>query len=97
MTDAWTNQSFRHMDLCGAAPELDQRAPDCWTKHLAWERRRNNACCFSNRYESPEGMIRYYPLLVSQRTRREKEKLLFAKSRYYVMSVNGYTPKGPRQ
>lgn len=73
MTEAWTNQSFRHMDLAGPEPEWNPRALDCWTKYTAWSRRRNNACCFSNRYEAADGMIIYFPLLRSQRTRARRE------------------------
>lgn len=74
MSGAWSNQSFRHIDLAGPEPEWNPRAPDCWTKYFAWERRRNNACCFSNRHESPDGGIRYLPLLRSQRTRAIRER-----------------------
>lgn len=94
MSGEWSNQSFRHIDLAGPAPEWNPHALDCWTKHFAWERRRNNACCFSNRHEAPDGMIRYFPLLRSQRTRMEREKTLFTESRYYLRSGWGYRPKG---
>lgn len=69
MDGAWTNQSFRHIDLAGPEPEWDSRALDCWAKYFAWDRRRSNACCFARLRVSPDGHVTYDKILRSERTR----------------------------
>jgi hypothetical protein len=90
---AWENQSFRHMVDDDKEPGLDYRDLQRWDKWFAWERRRNNRCCFTNRHEQPDGHVVYFKALRSQVTRRFRgtpEEL----ARYYIRSGQGRTPKG---
>lgn len=72
MSEGWTNQSFRHIDLAGPEPEWDPRALDCWTRYFAWDRRRTNVCCFSRCRIGAEGLVSYEPVLRSERTRARR-------------------------
>ncbi len=55
----------------GPEPALDNYGDlQRWDKWNAWSRRRNNLCCWSNRFERACGRIDYYKTLESQAFRR---------------------------
>jgi hypothetical protein len=64
----WVNQTTRYQDVtpCRSYGMLDK-----WDAILSHERRSNNTCCWSNRYEKADGWIIYKTKLRSWKNRRD--------------------------